>query len=236
MAHAWCALGIGGVGPRPTATLICNAVSSPKPQPGKCWLVGSGPGSTEHLTLKAVRLIKDAKVIVYDDLGTQAALDEYASPQAERRYVGKRGQKESIKQRKIDSLLVNLCQQGQEVVRLKGGCPSTFSRVGSELKALAAAGIPHEMVPGVSSALAAPVLAGFPLTDAQVSSSYTVLTAHAPDQVDWANFAGLDTLVLLMAARNLQLIMQHLLRTGWSPQTPVSVCVCVCVWQMLLTV
>lgn len=68
---------------------------------------------------------------------------------------------------------------------------------------------------------------GFPLTDAQVSSSYTVLTAHAPDQVDWAKFAGLDTLVLLMAARNLHLIMQHLLRTGWSPQTPVSVCVSV---------
>jgi len=100
--------------------------------PGKCWLVGSGPGSTDHLTLKAVQLIKRAEVIVYDDLGTQAALDEFANPSAVRKYVGKRGQKQSIKQPDIDKLLVNLCQQGKDVVRLKGGCPSTFSRVGSD--------------------------------------------------------------------------------------------------------
>lgn len=190
---------------------------------GKCWLVGSGPGSTDHLTLKAVQLIKRAEVIVYDDLGTQAALDEFANPSVLRKYVGKRGQKQSIKQPDIDKLLVDLCQQGKDVVRLKGGCPSTFSRVGSELRALSAASIPHEMIPGVSSALAAPVLAGFPLTDAALSTSYTVLTAHAPDQVEWSKYAQLDTIVLLMAASNLRVIMQHLLNTAWPSETPVAV-------------
>jgi len=91
------------------------------------------------------------------------------------------------------------------------------------MRALSAASIPHEMVPGISSALAAPVLAGFPLTEAVLSTSYTVLTAHAPDKVEWSKYAQLDTIVLLMAASNLRVIMQHLLNTAWPSETPVAV-------------
>lgn len=127
---------------------------------GKAWLVGCGPGDVELLTLKAVKLIKAAEVILYDDLGTEAAVKEFAPEGIVREYVGKRGRQKSVKQEKINDLLIGYCLQGKQVVRLKGGCPSVFSRCSSEIAALDQAGIPWELVPGISSAMAAPLVAG----------------------------------------------------------------------------
>ncbi|GIL71084.1 hypothetical protein Vretimale_17839 [Volvox reticuliferus] len=136
-----------------------SVTASDPPKLGKCWLVGAGPGPADYLTMKAVRLLQTADVVVYDDLGSQEALG-FAPPAAELVYVGKRGGRESIKQPQIDELLVARCAEGRNVVRLKGGCPSVFSRLASEMAALQVAGIPYELVPGVSSALAAPLFAG----------------------------------------------------------------------------
>ncbi|KAK9845261.1 hypothetical protein WJX81_001568 [Elliptochloris bilobata] len=189
-----------------------------------CHIVGSGPGDPELLTVKAVRLLKEAEVIIYDDLGTEAAVELHASPASERVCVGKRGGRRSARQADIDDLLVQHCLQGRRVVRLKGGCPSVFSRVGSELRALAAAGVPVELVPGVSSALAAPLLAGFPLTDTAIGRSFVVVSAHNPKEADWESLArGADTLVLLMASSNLPEVVERLLATPLPAETPVAV-------------
>jgi len=126
---------------------------------GKCWLVGAGPGPADLLTLRAVKALEAAEVVIYDDLGAGEAL-AHAPAAAERLYVGKRGGRPSIKQPEIDRLIVDKCARGLRVVRLKGGCPSVFSRISSELRALAAAGCEVEIVPGISSGLAAPLLAG----------------------------------------------------------------------------
>ncbi|GLI64507.1 hypothetical protein VaNZ11_007771 [Volvox africanus] len=189
---------------------------------GKCWLVGAGPGPADYLTMKAVRLLQTADVVVYDDLGSQDALG-FLSPATELVYVGKRGGRESITQPQINELLVARCAEGRNVVRLKGGCPSVFSRLASEVAALRAAGIPYELVPGVSSALAAPLFAGFPLTHVTLSPSFTVLSGHDPDSIDWGALARLPTLVLLMAGRGLGEIATRLQDTGWPTDTPVVV-------------
>ncbi|KAF5825592.1 tetrapyrrole methylase [Dunaliella salina] len=142
-----------------------NASAPPK---ATCFLVGAGLGPVDHLTVKAANLLKTAEVCVYDDLGAQGPL-ELLPPSCEKVYVGKRGGKQSAKQPDIDRILVEHCSQGRTVVRLKGGCPSVFSRVSSEMAALADAGCPFELVPGVSSALAAPLVAGQPADTQQRS-------------------------------------------------------------------
>ncbi|KAI8477453.1 MAG: tetrapyrrole methylase [Monoraphidium minutum] len=193
------------------------------PHAGKCWLVGAGPGPADLLTLRAARALEAADVVVYDDLGAQGALG-LAPAGAERLYVGKRGGRPSIKQPEIDSLLVDKTRQGLRVVRLKGGCPSVFSRAGSELRALAAAGCDHEIVPGVSSALAAPLLAGFPLTDTALSKSFAVTTGHDAAATDWGRLArGADTLVVLMGGDGLPLIAERLQAAGRPGATPVAI-------------
>ena len=175
--------------------------------------------------VRAVELLKRAEVVVYDDLGAAAAVEAYAPPTAELVYVGKRGSRPSIKQPEIDQLLVESAAAGggQEVVRLKGGCPSVFSRVHSEMVALGDAGIPYDLVPGVSSLLAAPLLAGFPLTHPQLSTAFAVASAHRPDSLDWQALSALDTLVLLMAGRTLPKVVDRLLQHGRSPETPIAV-------------
>ncbi|KAG1673408.1 hypothetical protein FOA52_002173 [Chlamydomonas sp. UWO 241] len=166
--------------------------------------------------LKAVRLIKEADVIVYDDLGTQDALG-FASEACERVYVGKRGGRaSSIKQAEINKLLVDACTQapGRTVVRLKGGDPGVFARMSSEAAALSAAGVQYEMVPGVSSALAAPLLAGVPLTDVQLGFSFAVVSGHDVPGTDWSAFSRVPTLVVLMAGKGLPGIVDALLAAG----------------------
>ena len=137
--------------------------------------------------------------------------------------MGKRGGGASVPQAHIDAKLVELALAGRRVVRLKGGCPSVFSRVSSEARALAAAGVAYSLLPGVSSALAAPLLAGFPLTDAALSRSFAVATAHDLGALDWRALAAMDTAVFLMGARALGDIADKLVAAGRPASTPVAV-------------
>lgn len=137
--------------------------------------------------------------------------------------VGKRGGKPSTSQAEINQLLVQQCQQNQKVVRLKSGDPFIFGRSSSEIQALNAAACPFEVIPGISSALAAPLLAGIPLTDPVMSRGFAVVTAHEPDALDWQTLARMDTLVILMGGRNLPEIIQQLQQYGRSPQTPIAI-------------
>ena len=162
--------------------------------------------------------------MVYDDLASEDIL-ALAPPEAERVYMGKRGGggDASAPQAAIDARLVALALAGRRVVRLKGGCPSVFGRLSSEARALAAAGIAFELVPGVSSALAAPLLAGFPLTDAALGRSFAVATAHDLGALDFAALAGVDTAVFLMGARSLASLSEAMVAAGRAAATPVAV-------------
>lgn len=189
---------------------------------GMVYLVGSGPGAVEYLTLRGYQLLCQAEVIVYDALVDEALL-HLAPGRCQTIDVGKRGGKPSLSQTEIDRLLVQLCCQGRQVVRLKSGDPFIFGRSASEMQALIAAGCPFEVVPGLSSALAAPLLAGIPLTDPVLSRCFAVLTAHDPDALDWEALAGIDTLVILMGGQQLATIIDQLERHGRSPQTPIAI-------------
>mmetsp|Transcript_27352 Transcript_27352/g.52065 ORF Transcript_27352/g.52065 Transcript_27352/m.52065 type:complete len:281 (-) Transcript_27352:109-951(-) len=190
---------------------------------GKVWLVGAGPGPPDLLTVRAARLLEAAEVVVYDDLISEVAAG-LAHPDAELIYVGKRGGMNSTPQQDIDSLLVRLCTEGRQVVRLKGGCCSVFSRVRSELRALKAAGCDVAMVPGISSALAGPLFAGISLTDKELSRHFLVTSCHDPGILDWTAFSGIDTLVLLMAARQLAVVVSKLCNeSDRTPDTPVLI-------------
>lgn len=191
-------------------------------QKGKVYLVGAGPGDVAYLTVQAYGLITRAEVVVYDALVDEQLL-ELIPAACQRVDVGKRGGHPSPSQESIDRLLVDYCQQGKRVVRLKSGDPFIFGRCRSEVVALQTAGCDFEVVPGLSSALAAPLLAGIPLTDPQLSQSFVVFSAHEPASLDWPTLAQIDTLVVLMGGRHLAEIGQQLQQQGRSPQTPVAV-------------
>ena len=189
---------------------------------GKVYLVGSGVGTIDLLTVKAYRLISQAEAIVYDALVDQEILD-LAPPGCEILNVGKRGGQPSTPQAEINRLLVSLCQQGKQVVRLKSGDPFIFGRSTSEIQALMEAGCPFEAVPGISSALAAPLLADIPLTDPVLSRGFAVVTAHEPDALNWQALAQLETLVILMGAKQLPTIIEELVRHGRSSTAPIAI-------------
>src|SRR5687767_7760467 len=147
---------------------------------GKVYLVGAGPGDSELLTIKARRLLGEADAVVYDYLVAPEVL-ALASPNAERVFVGKKGGGFCCPQRDIESILLQLAGDGKIVVRLKGGDPFIFGRGGEEAEALAVAGIPFEVVPGVSSAVAAAGLAGIPVTHRSVSTGFVVVSGHAEE-------------------------------------------------------
>jgi len=176
-------------------------------QSGKVYLVGSGVGTIDLLTVRAYRLMGQAEAIVYDALVDQEILD-LAPAGCEIVNVGKRGGQPSTPQAEINRLLVNLCQQGKQVVRLKSGDPFIFGRSTSEIQALIEAGCAFEVVPGISSALAAPLLADIPLTDPVLSRGFAVVTAHQPDDLNWQALAQLETLVILMGAKQLPVIIE----------------------------
>ncbi len=144
---------------------------------GFVWLVGAGCQRSDLLTLAGLRALQDADVVVYDDLLAPGIL-EYAAPGAEKRYVGKRLGKHSAVQEEISGLLVSLAKEGKRVCRLKGGDPFVFGRGGEEALALQAAGVPYTIIPGVTSAVAVPELAGIPVTHRAVSRSFHVVTGH----------------------------------------------------------
>ncbi|HEY9905677.1 MAG TPA: uroporphyrinogen-III C-methyltransferase [Candidatus Sericytochromatia bacterium] len=189
---------------------------------GKVFLVGAGLGDVAYLTVRSHQLLTQAEVLVYDAL-VDAQLLQLVSSQCRKFDVGKRGGKPSTPQAEINQLLVEQCQQGKQVVRLKSGDPFIFGRSSSEIQALIAAGCPFEVVPGISSALAAPLLAGIPLTDPVMSRGFAVVTAHEPDALDWETLARMETLVILMGGRYLDKIVQHLQRHGRSHQTPIAI-------------
>ncbi|MBI1996250.1 MAG: uroporphyrinogen-III C-methyltransferase, partial [Deltaproteobacteria bacterium] len=143
--------------------------------PGRVVLVGAGPGDPELLTLKGKRCLEAADVIFYDQL-VNGELLEFAHAEAELIYVGKRAGKHCVKQRDIEALLIQKAREGKIVVRLKGGDPFVFGRGGEEAEALGAAGIPYEIVPGISSAIAAPAYAGIPVTHRSCASSVAIVT------------------------------------------------------------
>ncbi|BAB75149.1 uroporphyrinogen-III C-methyltransferase [Anabaena sp. FACHB-709] len=191
-------------------------------QNGKVYLVGAGPGDVAYLTVKAYNLLATAQVLVYDALVDEQLL-QCVSSDCLKLDVGKRGGKPSTPQTEINNLLVKFCQEGALVVRLKSGDPFIFGRSTSEIEALKAAGCEFEVVPGISSAIAAPLLAGIPLTDPVMSRCFAVLTAHEPEVLDWEALSRLDTLVILMGGKNLADIVHELLRRERSHLTPIAI-------------
>lgn len=191
-------------------------------QIGKVYLVGSGPGSIDYLTVRGQQLLIQADVLVYDAL-VDADLLQLVPEHCLKLDVGKRGGQPSTAQQAINQLLVEHCQQGKHVVRLKSGDPFIFGRSTSEIEALITANCAFEVIPGISSALAAPLLAGIPLTDPVLSRCFAVLSAHEPEAIDWENLAGIETLVILMGAKHLPEIVAQLQRHGKSPQTPIAI-------------
>lgn len=193
---------------------------------GKVYLVGAGPGDPELLTLKGARCLKKAEAVVYDFLANPALLD-LAPAAAERIYVGKKGGDHTMGQDDINQLLCDLAAQGKTVVRLKGGDPFVFGRGGEEAGALAAAGMDFEIVPGVTSAIAAPAYAGIPVTDRRCSTEVAFITGHEdPNKknstINWPSLAGLGTLVFLMGVKNLPEICRQLMAHGKPPDTPAA--------------
>lgn len=190
-------------------------------------LVGAGPGDPDLLTVRAARLLSTAEVVVYDRLVT-ADLLGLAPAEALRVDVGKAAGSSPVSQQQINELLIDHGRTGRTVVRLKGGDPYVFGRGGEEAVALDAAGIPFEVVPGVSSALAGPAAAGIPVTMRNQSLSFTVVTGHedprAATTVDWEALAATgSTLVILMGVGRIRTITQRLMAGGLSPATPVAV-------------
>ncbi len=195
---------------------------------GTVYLVGAGPGDPELLTRKAHRLIGEADAIVYDYLVAPEILT-LARADAERIFVGKKGGGFCCPQGDIESILVRLAREGKTVVRLKGGDPFVFGRGGEEAEALVEAGMPFEVVPGVTSALAAAAYAGVPLTHRAHASAVVFLTGHEdpnkPDStIHWEAYGKLGaTLCLYMGMKNLGTITRRLQAGGLAPETPVLV-------------
>ena len=197
---------------------------------GRVILVGAGPGDPDLITVKGAKALAEADVVVFDRLVAPALLD-LAPATAERIYVGKEPFRSAWKQPQIDALLVERALAGATVVRLKGGDPFVFGRGGEELLACAAAGVPCEVVPGITSAVAAPAAAGIPVTHRGVARSFAVVTAsttgtaHAVDALpDLSPIAGaVDTLVLLMAAGKLAETCDALIEAGRPADEPAAV-------------
>lgn len=212
------------------STDAVDALSRPYQQSaqGRVFLVGAGPGDAELITLKGLRCLRRADIVVYDRLICTELLDE-VPPQAERVFVGKASGHHSMQQEEINALLITHARQGRHVVRLKGGDPFVFGRGGEEALALAHAGIPFEIVPGVSSAVAVPAYAGIPVTQRELASSFTVVTGHEQHggqtpAVNWQALAQLGgTLVVLMGVETLVHITHQLLAGGLHPDTPAAV-------------
>lgn len=194
------------------------------PQPGKAYLVGAGPGAAELITVRGLRLVQRADVVIYDRLIASELLEE-ARPDAELIYVGKQPHYHVATQEEINQLLVEKVRAGHQVVRLKGGDPFVFGRGGEEALALQAAGLPFEIVPGISSALAAPAYAGIPVTQRGIATSFAVVTGHACTEssgTDWSALARIPTLVVLMGVSQIAHIAEQLLQAGRAAETPAA--------------
>ncbi len=191
-------------------------------KPGIVYLVGAGVGKEEYLTVRGKQLLSIAEVLIYDALVDKELLN-LVPEDCLKLSVGKRGGQASTPQEKIDRLLVAYCLQGKQVVRLKSGDPFIFGRANEEIAALKAANCNFELIPGISSALAAPLLAGIPLTDKDLSRGFVVLSGHQPELLDWSALSKIDTLVILMGGRSLKIIIKNLIERGRSPDEPIAI-------------
>ncbi|CAN5705232.1 uroporphyrinogen-III C-methyltransferase [soil metagenome] len=193
---------------------------------GIAYIIGAGPGRADLITVRGLRLLQQAEVVLYDHLVARDLLNE--APQAEWIFVGKQPGSVAMTQSSINQTLVERTHAGQRVVRLKGGDPFVFGRGGEEALALRQAGLPYEIVPGVSSAIAAPAYAGIPLTQRGISTAFAVVTGHeAPGKpggsTDWHALSRISTLVILMGVNNIAAICSALIDAGQDRQTPAAV-------------
>lgn len=195
---------------------------------GKVYLVGAGPGDPGLITVKGMDLLRRADVVIYDRLAPQELLSE-ARPDAELIDVGKVSQKpkQRYTQEEINALLIQKANAGSMVVRLKGGDPFVFGRGGEEALACREAGIPFEVVPGITSAIAVPAYAGIPITHRTLSSAFVVFAGHDDPNdeatpLDYDALAKIGTLVILMGALQLPKITERLITAGLAPDTPAA--------------
>ena len=196
---------------------------APEASGGFVSLVGAGPGDPELLTVKAIRRLEEADLVLFDALVSGEALRH--ARRARCFFVGKRAGLPSVKQATIHRMMVQAARAGKRVVRLKAGDPFVLGRGGEEVLALAEAGVPHEVVPGISSALAAPALAGIPLTHRGLSAGFTVVSGHAEEAyrpILAAVPPGASTLVVLMGLGTRGRIVELLLGAGWPAETPAA--------------
>lgn len=195
---------------------------------GRVVLVGAGPGDPELITLRGLRRLREADVVVYDQLASAALLEE-APEAALKIFAGKSAGRHCLDQSAINAILIHHARSGRLVVRLKGGDPFVFGRGGEEVLACARAGVEAEVVPGVSAAIAVPAAAGIPITHRGLASSFAVVTGHEdpakPEStVDWERLAtAVDTLVILMGVGTLPRITARLMSAGREPDTPAAV-------------
>ena len=185
----------------------------------KVYLVGAGPGDPGLITIKGRDALARADCVLYDRLASEQLL-EYAPAHAERIYVGKKRARHEMSQEEISALMVDRAQKGRTVVRLKGGDPFIFGRGGEEIEALAAANIPFEIVPGVTTPLGLAAYTGVPLTHRDHTSAVTFVTGHRVDAIDWAKIGASETVVLFMGLVSFAAIAEQMIEHGRSPDTP----------------
>lgn len=205
---------------------------------GCVYLVGAGPGDPGLITVRGMRLLEQADIVVFDYLSNPQLLRH--CPAAETIYVGKQAAKHAMSQEQINQLLIDRAKEGKRVVRLKGGDPFVFGRGGEECEALHTAGVPFEVVPGITAAIAGPAYAGIPVTHRDLNSSFTLLTGHekeadyqdpeararqpgAASDLDWSALAKLPCLAFYMGVKSLPGICQKLIENGMRPEMPAAV-------------
>jgi uroporphyrin-III C-methyltransferase len=196
------------------------------PTDGTVYLVGAGPGDPELLTVKAKRLLETGDVVLHDKLSGPDILDQIDADRLED--VGTRGHGDTTPQSYVNERMAQLAHEGKSVVRLKGGDPTVFGRGGEEMRYLAEHGVPFEVVPAVTSAIACPEVAGIPVTDRNHASTFSVVTGHedpnkAESAVDWQALADTGgTIVVLMGVTRLPEYTELLIEAGMDPETPVA--------------
>jgi uroporphyrin-III C-methyltransferase/precorrin-2 dehydrogenase/sirohydrochlorin ferrochelatase len=190
---------------------------------GRVSLVGAGPGDPELWTVRALRRVEEADLVLYDALIDAVALQRLT--RARCFCVGKRAGRASVAQETINRLMIRAARQGKRVVRLKGGDPFVFGRGAEEAAALAMAGIPVEVVPGVTTAVAAPEIAGIPVTHRGLASGFLVVAGHTPASLDALGAVTPEalTLVVMMAIGGRGAIATRLIERGWAPETPAAI-------------
>jgi uroporphyrin-III C-methyltransferase len=195
---------------------------------GKVYLVGAGPGDPKLITVYGKECIEKADVILYDRLVNKQLL-EYAHKNTELIFCGKQPGKHELIQEQIHELLISKAIEGKIVTRLKGGDPCVFGRVGEEAEILAEKGIPYEIVPGITSGIAAPAYAGIPVTHRDYASTFAMVTGHRRaekdrEDINWSALAeGIDTIAFYMGIKNLHTICEQLIEHGKNPDTPVAI-------------